>query len=137
MVWQQRVCRIARADHQGPTTFHPHPEALPKLPPRCSSFKFSFLLAGPLILDRLIHNSSMSRPIEFDRPKAVNRALVMFWRKGYQATSLTDLLETTDISRSSLNAAFKDKRIFYIKCLDLFADLTLHLLRDAWSKKPP
>ena len=79
----------------------------------------------------------MSRPIEFDRPKAVNRALVMFWRKGYQATSLTDLLETTDVSRSSLNAAFKDKRIFYIKCLDLFADLTLHLLRDAWSKKPP
>jgi TetR/AcrR family transcriptional repressor of nem operon len=79
----------------------------------------------------------MSRPIEFDRPKAVNRALVLFWRKGYQATSLTDLLETMDISRSSFYAAFKDKRIFYIECLNLFADRTLHLLQDARSEKPP
>ena len=79
----------------------------------------------------------MSRPIEFDRPKAVNRALVLFWRKGYQATSLTDLLETMDIGRSSFYAAFKDKRIFYIECLDLFADRTLHLLQNAMSEKPP
>ena len=79
----------------------------------------------------------MSRPIEFDRPKAVNRALVLFWRKGYQATSLTDMLETMDIGRSSFYAAFKDKRIFYIECLDLFADRTLHLLQNARSEKPP
>lgn len=79
----------------------------------------------------------MARPIEFDRPKSVNRALVLFWRKGYQATSLTDLLETMDIGRSSFYAAFKDKRIFYIECLDLFADRTLHLLQNARSEKPP
>ena len=73
----------------------------------------------------------MSRPIEFDRPKAVNRALVLFWRKGYQATSLTDLLETMDIGRSSFYAAFKDKRTSNIECLDLFADRTFHLLQIA------
>jgi TetR/AcrR family transcriptional repressor of nem operon len=79
----------------------------------------------------------MSRPIEFDRPQAVNRALVLFWQKGYQATSLTDLLETMGIGRSSFYAAFTDKRIFYIECLDLFADRTLHLLQAAPSEMPP
>ena len=79
----------------------------------------------------------MSRPIEFDRPQAVNRALVLFWRKGYQATSLTDLLETMGIGRSSFYAAFRDKRIFFIECIDLFSDRTLHLLQDARSQMPP
>ena len=79
----------------------------------------------------------MPRPIEFDRSKAVNRALVLFWQKGYQATSLSDLLETTNISRSSFYAAFTDKRIFYIECLDLFAERTLELLQTARAEKPP
>ena len=79
----------------------------------------------------------MSRPIEFDRPQAVNRALALFWRKGYQATSLTDLLETMGIGRSSFYAAFTDKRIFFIECMDLWADRTLQLLQDARSKMPP
>lgn len=79
----------------------------------------------------------MSRPVEFVRPQAVNRALVLFWRQGYQATSLTDLLETMGIGRSSFYAAFKDKRIFYIECLDLFADRTLHLLQVAPPEMPP
>lgn len=79
----------------------------------------------------------MSRPVEFDRRQAVNRALVLFWRQGYQATSLTDLLETMGIGRSSFYAAFTDKRIFYIECLDLFADRTLHLLQAAPPDMPP
>ena len=80
-------------------------------------------------MDLSVQNTNMPRPIEFDRSKAVNRALVLFWQKGYQATSLSDLLETTNISRSSFYAAFTDKRIFYIECLDLFAERTLELLQ--------
>ena len=79
----------------------------------------------------------MARPIEFDRPKAVNRALALFWRKGYQATSLVDLLEGMNIGRSSFYAAFIDKRTFFIECLDLWAARTLHLLQDARSQMPP
>ena len=55
-------------------------------------------------MDLSVQNTNMPRPIEFDRSKAVNRALVLFWQKGYQATSLSDLLETTNISRSSYYA---------------------------------
>ncbi len=88
-------------------------------------------------MDLSVQNTNMPRPIEFDRSKAVNRALVLFWQKGYQATSLSDLLETTNISRSSFYAAFTDKRIFYIECLDLFAERTLELLQTAGAEKPP
>jgi TetR/AcrR family transcriptional regulator, transcriptional repressor for nem operon len=79
----------------------------------------------------------MARPIEFDRPKAVNRALVLFWRKGYQATSLADLLAAMGISRSSFYAAFTDKRGLFIACLDLFSARTLDLLQRARSEMPP
>eukprot|EP01041_Mallomonas_annulata_P037775 gene37776-biopygen29696 len=44
----------------------------------------------------------MARPIEFDRPKALNRAMALFWRQGFQATSLVDLLAAMGIGRSSL-----------------------------------
>ena len=79
----------------------------------------------------------MARPIEFDRPKAVNRALALFWRKGYQATSLADLLAAMDISRSSFYAAFTDKRSHFIECLDLFSARTLEMLHQARAEMPP
>ena len=79
----------------------------------------------------------MSRPIKFDRSQVVNRALALFWRKGYQATSLSDLLEIMGIGRSSFYAAFTDKRIFFIECMDLWADRTMQLLKAARSEMPP
>jgi TetR/AcrR family transcriptional repressor of nem operon len=79
----------------------------------------------------------MARTIEFDRPKAVNRALVLFWRKGYQATSLADLLAAMGIGRSSFYAAFTDKRSLFIACLDLFSTRTLDLLQRARAEMPP
>ena len=79
----------------------------------------------------------MARPVEFDRPQAVNRALVLFWRKGYQASSLAELLAVMGIGRSSFYAAFTDKRSFYTECLDLWAARTLELLQRARTERPP
>ena len=70
----------------------------------------------------------MTRSPEFDRSIAVDKALRLFWRKGYQASSLTDLLAAMGIGRSSFYAAFTDKRSLFITCLDLFAQHTLDLL---------
>jgi TetR/AcrR family transcriptional repressor of nem operon len=79
----------------------------------------------------------MARSIEFDRPRAVNRALALFWRKGYQATSLADLLSAMGIGRSSFYAAFTDKRSLFISCLDLFSARTLDILHHARAEMPP
>jgi TetR/AcrR family transcriptional repressor of nem operon len=67
----------------------------------------------------------------------VNKALVLFWRKGYQASSLADLLTAMGIGRSSFYAAFTDKRSLFIECLDLFSARTLELLHHARGEMPP
>lgn len=79
----------------------------------------------------------MARPVEFDRSKAVNKALVLFWRKGYQASSLADLLAAMGIGRSSFYAAFTDKRTLFLECLDVFAVRTVELVQRARSEMPP
>jgi TetR/AcrR family transcriptional repressor of nem operon len=79
----------------------------------------------------------VARPIEFDRSQAVNRALALFWRQGYQATTLADLLQAMGIGRSSFYAAFTDKRTFFIECLDLWAARTLDLIEHARAHRPP
>ena len=72
------------------------------------------------IMDQSFQNARMSRPLEFDRSKALGHALTLFWRKGYQATSLADLVAAMQISRSSFYATFGDKRSLFIECLDQF-----------------
>ncbi len=79
----------------------------------------------------------MARPLEFDRDEARTRALRLFWRKGYQGASLTDLLLAMQISRSSFYAAFGDKRSLFLECLDHYAHQTLGLLAQARRQAPP
>lgn len=79
----------------------------------------------------------MPRPVEFDVERARDRALLLFWQKGYQATSLPDLLAAMGISRSSLYAAYGDKRGLFVECLDLFAERTRRILAQARDAQPP
>lgn len=79
----------------------------------------------------------MARPIQFDVAQARERAMVLFWQTGYQATSLPDLLDAMGISRSSFYAAFADKRGLFVDCLDLFAQRTHALLDRAREAHPP
>ncbi len=85
----------------------------------------------------MVQNVNMARPLEFDRSKAVDRALVLFWRKGYQATSLADLLTAMGIARSSFYTTFTDKRSLFIECLELFSKRTLGMLQSACAEMPP
>lgn len=64
----------------------------------------------------------MARPREFDPDTALDRAMQVFWAKGYEATSLDDLCAATGLSRSSLYGAFGDKRDLLLQSLDLYAE---------------
>jgi AcrR family transcriptional regulator len=89
------------------------------------------------ILDRTVQYCAMARQIEFDRSLARDKALVLFWRKGYQATSLADLLAAMEIGRSSFYAAFGDKRTLFLECLDLFAARTGAAVQRTRAALPP
>lgn len=65
------------------------------------------------------------RPREFDTEIAIERAMDVFWSRGYHGTSLPDLLEATRLSRGSLYAAFGDKHGLFLRALDRYIDDSL------------
>jgi AcrR family transcriptional regulator len=60
------------------------------------------------------------RPREFDIEQALDRAMALFWRKGYEGTSLTDLTASLGITRPSLYAAFGSKEQLFRRALDRY-----------------
>ena len=58
---------------------------------------------------------------QFDPEIALNKAMHLFWAKGYAATGLTELLEAMGIGRKSLYDTFGNKRDLYIKALDHYS----------------
>lgn len=64
----------------------------------------------------------MARPQEFDTAKALHQAMGVFWRKGYEATSLADLLEATGLSKSSLYGTFGSKRELFLAAFDAYRE---------------
>ncbi|WP_395396221.1 TetR/AcrR family transcriptional regulator (plasmid) [Novosphingobium sp. BL-8A] len=59
----------------------------------------------------------MARPREFDRDAALQKAIDVFWAKGFAATSTDDLKDAMGIGRQSLYNAFGDKRQLYVEAL--------------------
>src|SRR4051812_44902182 len=64
--------------------------------------------------------TTRGRPREFCVDAALTTALRLFWSKGFEGTSLTDLTEAMGITRPSLYAAFGNKEALFRKALDLY-----------------
>ena len=62
------------------------------------------------------------RPREFDAEKALDAALEVFWRKGYEGASLPDLTEAMGINRPSLYAAFGNKEALFRKVIARYVE---------------
>lgn len=62
----------------------------------------------------------IGRPRAFDPDQALGKALELFWRKGYEGTSLSELTEAMGINRPSLYAAFGNKEALFRKALDRY-----------------
>src|SRR3954467_15810159 len=71
------------------------------------------------------------RPREFDVDHALTAALRVFWSKGYEGASMTDLTDAMGITRPSLYAAFGNKEALFRKALDLYEREKLEYTRAA------
>jgi AcrR family transcriptional regulator len=60
------------------------------------------------------------RPREFDVDAALERAMDLFWRQGYEGTSIADLTRELGLTRPSLYAAFESKEALFLRALDLY-----------------
>jgi TetR/AcrR family transcriptional repressor of nem operon len=64
----------------------------------------------------------MARPREFDEGVVLDAAMLCFWKQGYEATSVRDLVARTGVTAASLYNAFGDKRALYQRALDHYIE---------------
>jgi AcrR family transcriptional regulator len=67
-------------------------------------------------------SARMGRPRSFDIDGALDRVLLVFWRKGFEGASLSNLTKAVGVNRPSLYAAFGDKEALFRKALDRYLD---------------
>ncbi|MBV9211657.1 MAG: TetR/AcrR family transcriptional regulator [Acidobacteria bacterium] len=65
----------------------------------------------------------MARHKEFDREEALQKAMEVFWSRGYEAASIQDLVEQMGINRQSLYDTFGDKHALYLQALDRYREV--------------
>lgn len=82
----------------------------------------------------------MGRTREFDVDQAIDRAMDLFWRRGYAETSLQDLLKELSIGSGSLYAAFGSKEQLYVRALERYCALQagglVEILENATEIRP-
>jgi len=89
---------------------------IPRTGPAQPKAKTAQPLAGPSAPKR------RGRPRAYEPEVALARALDVFWKEGFAATSLDDLSAATGMNRPSLYGAFGDKRELYIKSYESYRD---------------
>lgn len=64
----------------------------------------------------------MARPKEFDPTDALDKAMAVFWAKGYHDTSIRDLVDATGVNYYGLYSTFDDKHGLFLAALDRYRD---------------
>jgi TetR/AcrR family transcriptional regulator, copper-responsive repressor len=77
------------------------------------------------------------RPRQYDPERALAKAAKAFWKHGYAATSLDDLVAATGMNRPSLYAAFGDKRDLYLKTLTRYQQQSRAIGAQITADDPP
>ena len=78
----------------------------------------------------------MGRPREFDIEETLAKVRDQFWRHGYVATSVDQLMEATNLGKGSLYAAFGDKRALFLRVLREYASARVAAARELHSRAP-
>jgi AcrR family transcriptional regulator len=71
------------------------------------------------------------RQAQFDKQAALNKAMLVFWEKGFLGASLTDLTTAMGINKPSMYSAYGNKETLFIQAVDNYIDLYASKLTDA------
>jgi AcrR family transcriptional regulator len=77
----------------------------------------------------------MARPKEFDDEKALRKAIGLFCRRGFAATSTDELMRVMDVGRQSMYDTFGDKRALFLKALETYVTESVQSI-NAELEKP-
>lgn len=77
----------------------------------------------------------MARCVEFNEVEKIEKAMNVFWEKGYNATSMQDLVDAMQINRSSLYNTIGDKHQLFMKCIANYFDNAMQEVREKVAKE--
>jgi TetR/AcrR family transcriptional regulator, transcriptional repressor for nem operon len=78
----------------------------------------------------------MARSKEFDPERALDKAMHLFWRRGYDNTSVDELMLAMGIAKQSLYDTFGDKRQLYFKAMAHYRDQTNGAMQRMFDQIP-
>ncbi|HEX3230558.1 MAG TPA: TetR/AcrR family transcriptional regulator [Pyrinomonadaceae bacterium] len=76
----------------------------------------------------------MARQKEFDRDEVLHRAMEVFWMRGYEGTSIQDLVNYMGINRQSLYDTFGDKHSLFLQSLDRYREIQSRKVFDVLER---
>ena len=78
----------------------------------------------------------MARPKAFNEEEVLDKAVAVFWAKGYEATSMQDLVDAMGIQRGSIYAAFGNKQQLFLQSLERYGKVVVKQFLDILESKP-
>src|SRR5438067_11998729 len=76
----------------------------------------------------------MARQKEFNRDEVLNKAMEVFWTRGYEGTSIQDLVKHMRINRQSIYDTFKNKHTLFLQSLDRYREIQSRKVFDILDK---
>lgn len=74
---------------------------------------------------------------QFNQEEALDKALQAFWQRGYEATSMQELVDCTGVNRGSLYATYGDKRALFLSALHRYDEGRRRMLAEFEARYPP
>jgi AcrR family transcriptional regulator len=71
---------------------------------------------------------------QFDESQALNKALALFWQKGFSQTTMQDLADATGVQRGSLYNAYGDKETLFLRVFGVYRQTYVTKMRQAMDK---
>ncbi|BCG64304.1 MAG: TetR/AcrR family transcriptional regulator, transcriptional repressor for nem operon [Methyloprofundus sp.] len=78
----------------------------------------------------------MARSKAFNEEEVLDKAVAVFWEKGYEAASMQDLVDTMGIQRGSLYATFGSKQQLFLRALTRYGQVVVKQFLDILDSKP-